>query len=202
LRYPHLIGFFLCLSAVPPAIAGGVPRIHASSYEDAACPNGVREESEQCDDGDGDELDGCTSQCRKSVTCDAAAFPGGDRFAVDAAVGRCYVLHESEALTYNQATSVCSTQGGHLASLTSAAEAALLQPLQAGQRPWIGATDLPEAGNFSWLTGESFGYQAFAAGQPDGDGNCLVLDGATGLWSDSACDLTTFAVGFICEFEP
>jgi cysteine-rich repeat protein len=199
----RLIVASLCLATAMPAFAGGVLRIQASGYEDFSCRNGAREESEQCDDGNADDLDGCTSQCRVSVACRADAFPGGDRFVVDAATGRCYVLHTEELLTVNQATSVCSTQGGHLASLTSAAEAALLQPsLQAGQRLWIGATDLPEEGSFAWLTGEPFAYQPFAAGQPDGDGDCLVVDAATGTWSDTGCELAAFATGFICEIEP
>lgn len=203
MRRSRLLSCLLCLSVSSQASAGGVLRIQASGYEESACPNGAREEAEQCDDGDGDELDGCTSQCRQAVTCNADAFPDGDRFAVDAATGRCYVVQENDALTFSQATLACSLQGGHLASLPSAAEAAVLQPLlRAGQRPWIGATDLAEAGVFSWLTGEAFGYQRFAPGQPDGDGDCVVIDGASGLWSDTQCDLATHAIGLVCEFEP
>jgi cysteine-rich repeat protein len=192
----------LCVLAAGPASAGGVPRIHASGYETHLCQNGVVEESEQCDDGDGDEQDGCTSLCRRAVACNAQAFASGDGFAVDPASGRCLVLHE-DALTFSDAALACSTLGGHLASVTSAAEAGLLQPLlQAGLRPWIGATDLPEPGSFSWLTGEPFTYHPFAPGQPDGDGHCLVVDAATGLWSDTHCDLVGFAIGHVCEFEP
>jgi cysteine-rich repeat protein len=189
--------------AAGQALAGGVPRVHASGYESFACQNGAVEEAEQCDDGNADDLDGCTSQCRKAVRCNAVAFPDAERLVVDAATGRCYVVQENEAANFSDASVDCAALGGHLATVTSAAEASLLQPmLQAGQRPWIGATDLPAEGSFSWLTGESFGHQSFAPGQPDGDGNCLVVEAATGLWSDTHCDLTTHATGHICEFEP
>jgi cysteine-rich repeat protein len=100
--------------------AGGVERIHTSGFGAHACGNGVVEEAEQCDDGDADEGDGCTTSCRVGAACDAAAFPGADRFAVDPASGHCYAAHEDEALPFDGASAACTARGAHLASLATA----------------------------------------------------------------------------------
>jgi cysteine-rich repeat protein len=194
-----------CLAALFAAAlpAQAIDRVHRSSFEDFACQDGVAEESEQCDDGDADDLDGCTSLCRIGVACDSTAFPGGYRFAVDPASGHCYVAHENESTTFEAASSACLAQVGHLASLTSAAEELLVRPLQQpGQLPWIGATDLAAEGTFAWLSGEPFSHQNFIPGQPDGDGNCLHLGNAAGGWNDADCDFVGLANARLCERAP
>ena len=196
----------LCLAALLAALplrAAAIDRLHRSGFEDSFCQDGVEQEAEQCDDGDADDADGCTSQCRLGVPCDAAAFPGGDRFLVDPASGHCYVAHENEASTIDEANTACLLQGSHLVSITSAAEDTLLRPLQQpGQRPWIGLTDLANEGEFAWLSGEPFVYQRFILGQPDSDGHCVHLGDAAGGWADTECNVTSLVNARWCEREP
>jgi cysteine-rich repeat protein len=193
------------LFGVAPALlhAGGLPRIHAAGFEAFGCQDGVVQEAEQCDDGDADDLDGCTSLCRRAAPCDATTRPGGDRFAVPPASGTCYVLVEAEATSWEAANTACLAFGGHLASLTGATETqAILPLLTGGARPWIGADDELAEGSFGWLTGEPFGPPNFADGQPDGDGDCLHVVDAAGAWADADCNLVGPVDARLCEVEP
>ena len=193
----------LGLAGAGPVGAGGLVRIHAAGFEAFACQDGVRQEAEQCDDGDADDSDGCTSQCRRAAPCDAGARPGGDRFAVDPARGACYVLAEQEITTWEAANTACLALGGHLASLTSAAEVQTVLPLLAGgAKPWIGIGDERVEGEFAWLTGEPTTLLSFAAGQPDGDGDCAYMRDPDGAWADVDCGGAGAVDARLCEIEP
>lgn len=192
----------LLLLVAATSARAGLPAGHRSGFEAFACQDGVRQEAEQCDDGDADDFDGCTSQCRRAPACDAVAFPSGAAFAIDPVAGRCFVLSE-EQTTFEAANTACVALGGHLATLTSAADTARIAPLLAtGARPWIGATDELVEGSFAWLTGEPGGYANFAAGQPDGDGDCVHLGDAAGAWHDTDCGLVGMVGARLCEIEP
>ncbi len=196
---------FLDSILIPSARAGGADTQLRSGFEVAVCPDGFREEAEQCDDGDADDLDGCTSACRTAVVCNATAFAGGDRFAVDPDTGHCYVSFDDDQSTFDAANVACGTGGGHLVTITSALEAALVQQVQnPAQSPWIGASDIAAEGAFAWVTGESFVFQDFAPGQPDGGvvENCLHILDASGGWNDTSCTIAGFVTGQLCEYEP
>jgi|GEM_PF-1763886 len=180
----------------------------APSACDEVCGDTRTVGGEQCDDGNPVDTDGCTSQCRSGRVCTAVALPGGDRFATDPATGNCYVAFDSEPTTFAGAHSACIASGGYLATITSAAEQARVALVQNDtQTAWIGAQD---DGNdtdavFRWVTGEPWGFTAFAPGQPDDDastggaGDCLRLDDSAGRWADTSCTLTTSAAGRVCE---
>jgi hypothetical protein len=84
------------------------------------CGDGITCGAEMCDDADMDNTNGCTSQCKNGVICNAASFPGGDRFAVDPATGHCYVSYDDEQTSWADAANACIAAGGQLVTITSA----------------------------------------------------------------------------------
>jgi cysteine-rich repeat protein len=169
----------------------------------ADCGNGMMEGSEECDDADAIETDGCTSQCVTGVICDLASYPGGDDFAVDPATGHCYVSFDGEQSTFGDAQGACVSSGGHLVTITGAAEDAVATSIQnSAENPWIGASDANAEGSFEWVTAEPWAYTRFAAGKPDGDGDCLHMSNAAGEWDDADCTFIGLVTGRICEFAP
>lgn len=173
------------------------------------CGDGLVVGDEPCDDDNPDDTDGCTTECLAAVVCDATAFPGGDRFAVDAFTGTCYVSFDTEQTTFADAQTACVGAGGHLATITSAAEDTLVRGVQnASENPWIGGVDDANTTDavFTWVTGEPFTFTSFDTGEPDddvgvgGNGDCLHLN-PNGAWADTNCTLDTFVAGRICEIE-
>ena len=172
------------------------------------CGDNVVVADEVCDDGNTDETDGCTSECVVGVVCNDTAFPGGDRFAVEPTTGTCYAAFDGDQTTFADAQAACVALGGHLVTITSAGEQALVASVQNdAENPWIGAS---EDGNdtdavFDWVTDDAFGFTAFEAGQPDDDagvggtGDCLHLTNAAGEWNDTNCNFAGFVTGRICE---
>jgi cysteine-rich repeat protein len=182
-----------------------------SSFEDFSCLNGVIEEAEQCDDGNADDTDGCTTTCRAGVICKPTAYPDAERFAVDPSSGNCYAAYDDGQDTFSAAKSSCEGAGGHLVTITGVAEALVAYSVQSpAQNPWIGASedDNDTDAVFAWVTGEPFGFADFAPGEPDddvgagGNGDCLHLANAAGQWADTNCNFAGFVTGWLCEFEP
>ncbi|MDQ3364791.1 MAG: Ig-like domain-containing protein [Myxococcota bacterium] len=171
------------------------------------CGDGTVTVGEQCDDGNTIDTDGCTSECVTGVVC-TTAIAGADRFAVDPVSGTCYAAFDDELTTLPDAQLACLAAGGHLATITSAAEQALVVAVQHdAQNPWIGGVDDANDTDavFQWVTGEAFAFTRFATNQPDDDaadggaGECLHLLNAAGEWNDTNCDISSFVVGRICE---
>ena len=94
------------------------------------------------------------------------------------------------------AQSRASARGGHLATPTSAAENAFVVSVRAMvgvDRPWLGgfqdrsAPDYSEpAGGWRWVTGETWAYTAWAAIEPNNQGNedWLHFGDNAGAWND------------------
>ena len=64
---------------------------------------------------------------------------------------------------------------------------------------WLGGTDAALDGTYTWDTGESFVYSAWAPGEPNnvgGDEDCLEL--RTGSWNDQSCGSPR---GYVCEID-
>ncbi|MEZ4398816.1 MAG: Ig-like domain-containing protein [Kofleriaceae bacterium] len=174
------------------------------------CGDGLPVGGEACDDGNLIDTDGCTTACVAAPPCTAAAHPGGDRFVTAPTTGTCYVGFDGEVTTFAAAEVACEAGGGHLATITSAAEQALVTAAASdSETPWLGAVD---DGNdtdavFAWVTGEPWGFAAFAPGQPDddaslgGDGECLHVVNAAGQWNDTSCSGGAgFVIGRVCEY--
>jgi cysteine-rich repeat protein len=161
--------------------------------------------TEQCDDGNSVETDGCTTQCRAGRVCTSVGIAGGAAYATDPATGVCYA-NFSGATTWSSAQSSCLALGGHLAVITSASEQAVVGPVVLGT-PWLGATDDANDTDavFDWVTTDGWGYTHFAAGEPDDDfgvgggGECLAFV-SEARWADTNCDLVGYTDGRVCEF--
>jgi hypothetical protein len=114
----------------------------------------------------------------------------------------CYALFLGER-SWLDASLACEERGAHLVAINNAAENGRVTSLApAGDRTWIGASDLESEGLFVWVTGESFGFTDWIAGQPDdemGDEDCVEIrrdDGSPEGWNDLSCELLR---PYICE---
>lgn len=173
------------------------------------CGNGILEAGEQCDDSGHAGQDGCDAACK--VVC--ANF-GED--AAESEDHHCY--NGYDAADFAGAQADCIERGGHLATISSAAENKIARSFVNNSK-WLGGledvgTAVKGTGSYAWLTGEPFTYTNWSQGEPDqakvrcGESNnpssascyehCLSMDG-DGTWSDARCELSD---GYVCEWEP
>jgi hypothetical protein len=92
---------------------------------------------------------------------------------------------------------------GHLATITSAAENTFLSNLvdDAGTTfAWIGLTDEVSEGNWLWVTGETFSFDNWAVGEPNGatGANWAFIYGSNGNWDDGH---NGFGISYLVEFD-
>jgi hypothetical protein len=169
------------------------------------CGNGVIEAGEQCDGGSG--TSGCDDKCR--VVCSDHGTG-----TVESEAHHCYKGYDED--DFDGAQQACLKLGGHLATLSTAAENKLILEF-VRESKWVGGfEDVPLSsegtGKYAWITGEAFSYTSWAEGEPDraasrcgssaAGGRCyehciaVVRDGS---WMDQRCDRVD---GYICEWEP
>jgi hypothetical protein len=195
----------------PPEAAGaaGADNGAAGSGEppEPVCGNGVIEAGEQCDGGS--EKTGCDGKCR--VVC---SDHGTETVESDA--HHCYQGYTNEK-DFDGAKQACAKLGGHLATLSSAAENKLMIELVRESKFVGGFEDVSLSsegtGKYEWVTGEPFDYTNWAKGEPDGAASrctatsisgsrcyehCVAVTG-DGTWIDQRCDRTD---GYVCEWEP
>ena len=106
--------------------------------------------------------------------------------------------------SWRVARDTCVRWGGHLATIGDAAEQEFISARFFGTF-WLGGTKTAAgtASPFSWITGEAFTFENFAAGEPDNgvQPSCLAL-GDDRRWHDRPCDGSLRGpYGFICEVE-
>jgi len=122
-----------------------------------------------------------------AVAASGAVAMGSSAFAQDAVQwrvedggnGHWYAFRqESNVICWHTARSLCELSGGHLATITSAAENQLLLALTVPMNPggieggpYIGGTSegLPW-GNWYWITGEPFQFTQWLPGAPNNSG--------------------------------
>lgn len=123
--------------------------------------------------------------------------------------------------TFNEAKEYCELQGGHLATITSASENAIVTELadKAGRNNyWIGI-HRDAQGNYNWITGEKSSYSNWNREEPNnylnnqGYGHIFGNNFAifeVGKWGDMTEDCNSWDheshwgrgnFGFICEWE-
>lgn len=110
------------------------------------------------------------------VALEPAAIPGGNT----------YTIVVDPLATWSQAAEDAAVGGGHLATITSAAEQAFMEQLLAkagvpAGAYWIGLQK--SSVSYEWTTGEPLVYTNWLAGQPDDNGGNESV-GAI-LWSNT-----------------
>ena len=119
-----------------------------------------------------------------------------------------------EKLTWEKARVYCESRGGHLATITSRKEEAIIIALleEAGlTAAWLGADNLNAANGFQWVTNERFSYAAWGTNEPNNTQGieCYLMlmyrEDEGWIWNDSSNNgLDVFPmdqVGFICEWD-
>ena len=100
------------------------------------------------------------------------------------------------------AQSFCVSKGGHLVTVTNAAESSQVQTLaKEANYPYflIGLNDTAKEGTFKWVTGEALSYTNWNSGEPNNDGSgedYVLMFSADGTWNDTYRLCT-----FVCEYE-
>ena len=147
----------------------------------------------------------------KSMVAGGERGPGLGEL-VEGAGGRRY-LAALTRVPWLQARTLAEKAGGHLITITTAEEQALLLekilpslgPAARGVQFWLGATDEAAEGNWRWVTGEPWEFVEWAYGEPNGAAskNFLATTRQAGnrAWSDSN-DVNPSIAGFILEWDP
>jgi hypothetical protein len=127
----------------------------------------------------------CESKPDKALRCN-----GGRTFL---AGGTPYCLNGKER-SFAEAKRACAADGGQLAEpktseINRAVREALASRFAAGKM-WIGLTDAPEEGNWSWVSGAPMGLEAWAPGEPNdfGGEDCAQLFSDSWTWNDLDCN--------------
>ena len=91
----------------------------------------------------------------------------------------------------------CINMGGHLVTVTTAAENSFISGLWPSG--WIGLTDEVTEGVWKWVTGETYSYTSWNGGEPNNSGNedYIQFVGA-GKWNDLN---NNSSLPYVLEFE-
>ncbi len=108
----------------------------------------------------------------------------------------------AEQVTWHQAVASCALLGGHLVTISDAAENAFVNDLNGGDW-WLGLSDVDTEGQFVWVTGEPLTFTNWDPGQPDNNSglqDCVRQN--RGVWDDDECNAETGRRFFYyCEYE-
>jgi hypothetical protein len=110
-------------------------------------------------------------------------------------------------LTWSGAVKYCQERGGHLVTITSAAENDFVYKNFGtdGVNLWLGATDELTEKQWRWITGEPFNYNNWATRMPDNAGQgqnyAIFWDLDPGRWDDNGLPVCDCRYIFICEWE-
>lgn len=121
---------------------------------------------------------------------------------VDPATMHCYLHLSDQTGTWDEARQACQALGDgfDLVGISSAEEHAFViaEPsfeavLLGGEYVWIGGTDVAKEGDFVWINGESFFYDAWLDGEPNDfelNEDCSVYRVRGGVigYDDQNCD--------------
>ena len=119
-------------------------------------------------------------------------------------IGGCYLFSQSDTgVTYNEAISICESNGGFLTDILNQETQNLLVNFATSQnyqnRIWyLGANNFAN-GQFVWISGNSFTYNNWFTGEPNRSGNsCIGVIGPpvySYQWFDGPCIGRTFTEG-------
>ena len=122
--------------------------------------------------------------------------------------GHRYVLYPDRMGSWQEAKEFCERQGGHLVTITSAAEQqtvqSLLQQYSSDASCWLGCK-LMNDGSWMWVTGEAFSYTNWRTGEPNNSSNDegygMVVGDYNGQWNDVAMTTGSYNLCVVLELE-
>ena len=122
--------------------------------------------------------------------------------------GHRYVLYPDRMGSWQEAKEFCERQGGHLVTITSAAEQqtvqSLLQQYSSDASCWLGCK-LMNDGSWMWVTGEAFDYTNWRTGEPNNSSNDegygMVVGDYNGQWNDVAMTTGSYNLCVVLELE-
>jgi len=111
----------------------------------------------------------------------------------------------SGGFTWHAAKADAEARGGHLATIASAEENALVAATITGpnvDHAWLGGTDEGHEDSWSWVTGETWGYDSWGSGQPDNQGGNqdYLVCFPSGVWDDKQNNNSN-PDGYVLEIE-
>ena len=99
-------------------------------------------------------------------------------------------------MTWTDARQACLNMGGHLVTVTTAAENTFIFNLW--PNGWIGLTDEAVEGTWRWVTGETYSWSNWNPGEPNNAGNeDYIQFVGGGKWND----LPNSSLPYVLEFE-
>ena len=105
----------------------------------------------------------------------------------------------TDSCNWNEAQSRCVARGGHLVTITSAAEQAFVHSI-ISEGCMIGLSDTDTEGSMKWVTGEPTSYTNFAVGEPNNERDedyCLMF--LNGFWNDGHLERENWP--YVCEWD-
>lgn len=176
-----------------------------------SCGNGRVDASEQCDDGNRVDTDGCRNNCQLArcgdgvvrtniEECDdgntapndgcttaCVTCSGADRVE-EPRTGACFRREES-AVDFDTARASCEGPGDGLAVIEDMAQWDVVRSALIDGRTsaWLGATDRDVEGTWLWTDGTAMGFNAWAAGEPNDSEGAEDCVEAGSQWNDLNC---------------
>ena len=148
------------------------------------------------------------TECTLSInTVDAEAYLQNYNPARSVEVNNHSYYLYTEPVSWYAAKTISEHLGGHLATITSAEENAIVYNLVGSETSaWLGASDKDAEGSFNWVNGEDFSYTNWVAEQPDnavrdeeGSENYVhIWAQHNGQWND---EQSLLKIPFLCETE-
>jgi cysteine-rich repeat protein len=156
------------------------------------CGDGILQGSEECDDNNKIENDGCTN-----CVVDCGAMSAGE--FKSPVTHHCYRLVTASMLAWPDAETDCVSWGGHLASIVTIDEDTFVRTKVPGN-VWLGGTDIVNEGTFVWSDGENLSFTHWDIGQPSDTGgeDCMEINGSD-FWNDDACAKMQ---SYLCKRKP
>jgi len=147
-----------------------------------------------------------TAACAFTAALASDAKPAAPPAGAAVHGGHHYLLvDEVEDLSWDSARTRCEQQGGHLAVVTDAEEAAFIAGLCDGRYMFLGASDADEEGRWSWVDGSDWEFTHWMKGQPNdytgSEDYLATYDGGAWVDVDGSGDDFWMPTGYICEWD-
>lgn len=112
-------------------------------------------------------------------------------------------------MSWHKASEHCTSLGGHLVTIQSAAENQFVSRMSMSSGTWLGATDEIQEGVWIWVTGESWDYSNWYPGEPNnccppthcGPQDCTPEHYLTGDYTGQWNDTPDGQMHFVCEWD-